>query len=428
MEVYQIISLFCTTGIRIFLCVCLLAKLMDFTIVKIRTSIYVLGGTGIVMGLSLCSLSQFYLKGIEILILFLITHLLFRKNPRICLGLIFFYEIGVSLWEFLVSAGLGIIFRSQEFIIYESLEHITAVWIVHIFMLGMVVIFSKKKRIESRRVFRLVSMIAVLGLFGVILLSSQSVILLSDDQLTTWVILSLVLMFAVLFFNLNRQYEMEKRILNLKEEQAELLERDYQTLNRTYMANAKLYHDLHNHLEVMYRYLTQGKTGEAIQYLDDLRTPIKEISQTVWIGDEAIDYLINSKISFAEQAHIALNVNIEFPRNTNIRNADLTAILGNLLDNALEATQNSTDELRFINFTMRRINNMIVIKVENSCDVPPTEDNEEIQSIKDDKQLHGWGLKSVRTAAEHYDGTLETTFKHSVFCAVVTLSYDVLPI
>ena len=59
-------------------------------------------------------------------------------------------------------------------------------------------------------------------------------------------------------------------------------------------------------IEVMYRYLEQGNTEAAIQYLDDLRTPVREIAQTVWTGDEAIDYLINSKMTFAEQQNRVL--------------------------------------------------------------------------------------------------------------------------
>lgn len=342
--------------------------------------------------------------------------------------MIFFYEIGIALWEFLISAGLGVLFQSESFIIRTTIEYMAAVWVVRFLMLSILVLVRKSNLIENKGAFRLVSVIAIAGLFGVIILSSQSVIPLSDDQLSTWMILSLVLTFAILLFNLNRQYEMEKEIARLKSEQAEYLERDYQTLNKAYAANAKLFHDLHNHVEVMYRYLEQGKTTDAIHYLEDLRAPIQEITQTVWTGDEAIDYLINSKISLAEQVHITTKVNIEFPRNTNIRSADLTAIIGNLLDNALEAAENSTDDLRFIHLTIRRIHNMLVIKVENGCEAMPVMSNGEMLSSKKDKRLHGWGLKSTRTAAEHYDGIVETFYESNTFRAVVTLSYDALKI
>ena len=216
---------------------------------------------------------------------------------------------------------------------------------------------------------------------------------------------------------------MEKEVARLQTEQAELIKNDYQNLNQIYTANAKLYHDLHNHMEMMHCYLTQGKVTDAISYLEDLRAPIQEITQTVWTGDEAIDYLINSKLSHMQAKQIETKVNIEFPRNTNIRSADLTTILGNLLDNAMEAAQKCKEGHRFVYLTVRRINNILIIKVENSFEEQPVMEDGEIQSSKEDKQRHGWGLKSARTAAESYDGSLETSFHDNVFCAVSTLFF-----
>ena len=59
-----------------------------------------------------------------------------------------------------------------------------------------------------------------------------------------------------------------------------------------------------------------------------------------------------------------MHYNIEYPQHTNIRSVDLVAILGNLLDNALEAVESTEGKLRFINLTIRRINEMLIIKLE----------------------------------------------------------------
>ena len=123
----------------------------------------------------------------------------------------------------------------------------------------------------------------------------------------------MILLFAVLFYRLSRQREMELEIAKLKQEKAEILERDYQALRRTYSDNAKLYHDLHNHIEAIYQCLTQDDIPEAVRYCEDLRAPIQEISQTVRTGDKVIDYLINSKIALAEQNKIRTKVNIDIP-------------------------------------------------------------------------------------------------------------------
>ena len=102
----------------------------------------------------------------------------------------------------------------------------------------------------------------------------------------------------------------------------------------------------------------------------------------------------------------------------------MVAILGNLLDNSLEAMEGAEDSLRFINLTIRRINDMLIIKVENGCSSAPALADGDLQTSKTDKALHGWGLRSVRTVAERYDGTIETEYNDHTFRAVVTLSFE----
>lgn len=242
--------------------------------------------------------------------------------------------------------------------------------------------------------------------------------------MTVWIIFSMLILTAVLFFYLNNQYEMEKKITQLETEKNALLTRDYQMLQNAYAANAKLFHDFHNHTEVLYRYLTREKTAEAVKYLEDLRSPLGIVAQSVWTGDEAVDCLINSKIALGVSVRIQMNCKVEYPQHTNIRSVDLVAILGNLLDNALEAVNDTEESLRYINLTIRRINEMIIIKVENGCKTAPKMEEGELQTTKADTALHGWGLKSVRAAADRYDGTIETEYKRNRFCTVVTLSYE----
>lgn len=427
MHMYQMLSYICTNGIRFFLCLGLLAKLLEFQSNTRKAGIISLGVAVVAALLPLFALPQSVVIGVEILALIAASRFLFKKETRLSLFVIFFYEIAVALWEFIVSSGLGVAFQSERFTDSSAAEYLIAVWIVRLLMLGAMVFAARNSETTQKDTFRLAAIIAVIGLFSVIALSSQTVIPINDDTLTTWIILSVLLLASILLFRINRQLAMEKEIARLTSEQAALLERDYQMLNSIYSANAKLFHDFHNHIEILHRYLLQGKTAEAMHYLEDMRTPVQEIVKTVWTGDNAVDYLINSKLSLAAQARIKTDVNIEFPRNTDIKSADLTAILGNLLDNALEACRYTKDELRFLHLVIRRINTMLIIKVENGCDVPPVESNGELQSTKQDGGLHGWGLKSVRAAAERYDGAIETQYADNIFRAVVTLSYNATP-
>ncbi len=370
--------------------------------------------------LSCLDVRQIYITGTEIIIIMLIIRHLFKAGLRMPIFLTFFYEITVALWEFMISASLGVIFRSEGFLDRNTPEYMAAVWIVRVLMIG-IAFLAVKGNGWARRI---TSVIAVAGLFGVIFLSGQDIITISDEQLTTWIIFSMLTPMAILFFYLNRQYVMEKKIAYLEKEKNVLLLRDYQLLKDTYAANAKMFHDFHNHMDVLYRYLSKGSTAEAVDYIENLRSPMQITAQASWVGDEAVDYLINSKIAIAASRNIRVKTNIEFPRHTNIRSVDLVAVLGNLLDNSLEATEDIEDSLRFINLAIRRINEMLIIKLENGCKAAPDIADGELRTTKSDTGLHGWGLRSVRTTAERYDGTVETEYGNNRFCTVVTLSYE----
>ncbi len=417
---YQIISSFFTNGLRIFFGLHLVMAALKLSGDMKKAGILSACASVFATVLSCLDVRQTYITGAEIIIIMLIIRHLFKTGLRMPLFLTFFYEITVALWEFIISAGLGVIFRSEGFLDRNTPGYMAAVWIVRALMIGIAFLAAKGNGWPRR----ITSVIAVAGLFGVIFLSGQDIITISDEQLTTWNIFSMLTPIAILFFYLNRQYAMEKKIAYLEKEKKALLLRDYQLLKDTYAANAKMFHDFHNHMDVLYRYLSKGSTAEAVDYIENLRSPMQVTAQASWVGDEAVDYLINSKIALAASRNIRVETNIEFPHHTNIRSVDLVTVLGNLLDNSLEATEGIEDRLRFINLTIRRINDMLIIKVENGCSVSPTVVDGDLQTSKTDKTLHGWGLKSVRTVAEHYDGTVETEHRGHTFRTVVTLSFE----
>ena len=417
---YQIISFLFTNGLQIFFGLYLVMAVLKLSGDMKKAGVLSACAAVFITLLSCLPIPQICIAGAEIIVMLLIIRHLFSTELRMPLFLTFFYEITVALWEFIISASLGIIFRSEGFLDRNTLKYMAAVWIVRVLML--VIAFLAVKVREG--INRVISVVAVAGLFGVIFLSGQNIITIDDEQMTTWIIFSMLILVAVLFFYLTRQYEMEKKIAHLEKEKNALLMRDYQLLKNTYAANARLFHDFHNHIEALHRYLEKDRTEEAVRYLESLRSPIEAVAQPVWVGDEAVDYLINSKITLAASREIQVNCNIEYPQHTNIRSVDLVTILGNLLDNALEAVEGTEGNLRFINLTIRRINEMLIIKLENGCKAVPAITEGELKTTKKDTDLHGWGLKSVRTAAERYDGTIETEYGNHTFCAVVTLSFE----
>ena len=414
MEYISAISYFFTNEVRLFLGLFLVAKVMNFLPKKMLLLLSAAGGV-LVTALQMAGLPTIGVLTVELLVITAVTWYCLRDKLNLCLFLIFFYEVGVGLWDFLLQAGLGIMFRSENFINPNAMEYLAGIWLVRLLMLIGAITLVKQEH-PNAGTLRALSVLVILGMFGAVTLSEQTILPLNEDQVGTWIILSIILLFAILFYRVNQQREMEAEIAKLKQEQAEIVERDYQALRRTYADNAKLYHDLHNHIEAIYQCLIQGDTKEAVRYCEDLRTPVRQISQTIWTGDKALDYLISSKMALAGQEQVKTKVNIEYPHNTNIRSVDLTTILGNLLDNALEAAKTAPEGWR--------INAMLIIKVENGYGDTPVQENGKLLTSKKDKAFHGWGLKSVQTAADRYDGTIRTDYKDHVFQSVVTLSFQ----
>lgn len=375
--------------------------------------------------LPILGLPDFYRMVLETLVIAVCASRFQGADIRMSLFLGIFYEIAAAFWQFLFAAWLGVLFRSPAFLNAETGNGQIAIWLLHLLLIILTWYLIKHPNTTGSENFRLASAIAVAGFLAVITLSEQTALTIADDTLDMWTILAVVLMMSLLVFNMNRQYEVERELAKLKSEQAELLERDYNILNNAYAINAKLFHDFHNHIGVLRQLLSHSKTAEAMQYLDELQMPVQEMTDTVWTGDETVDYLINSKAATAKENIIDYQVQVEFPRHTNLQSADLCAILGNLLDNALEAAkQVPNPEHRFIRLTIRRINQMLVIKTENSFMTAPIEKNGALKTSKDGNGLHGWGLKSAQAAAEKYDGMVQTSYSGNTFKAVATLSFQ----
>lgn len=412
-------------GLRVIVCLFLISRLLSADMPEKRSiAAGAAGAVVIAVAVFLAGLPDSYQMTLEAVWIAVCACRLLKTDRRMGLFIGIYYEIAVAFWMFLFMAGMGILFRSPDFLDQGTGNGQCAVWLLHIMLLIGIFYLHKNQDIAGKDAFRFASGVSAGGLIAVVTLSEQPVLAIPEEQLSTWTILSVVLMMSVMIFNMNRQYENEKELARLKAEQAELLERDYTTLNNAYAVNAKLFHDFHNHIGALRQLLSHEKYTDAVQYLDELQAPVREMADTVWTGDETADYLINSKTAEAAACGVQMHAQVEFPQHTNIRSADLCAILGNLLDNALEAAKQVTmPEQRVIRLIIRRINQMLVIKVENSFAAAPVQEKGELKTTKTEDGLHGWGLKSARTAAEKYDGMVQTDCAGGIFRAVATLSY-----
>ena len=233
----------------------------------------------------------------------------------------------------------------------------------------------------------------------------------------------LALMVFITYFVIESKEEKMK--LNFAEMRNQLLEENYREINDIYMSNVKLYHDLNNHLNVLYQLLDKGNEEEAKKYINEISKPILKLSQTIWTGVDVVDVIINSKIEKMKEKGIVFEINAEFPQNTNIMPHDICTILANLLDNAIEATS-KLQKCRSISLTIRKINHFLMIKVSNTCIENIEEFTQYPETTKENKELHGWGLPSVMDAVEKYEGTLKCIYQDNQFIVKIMMFFETL--
>lgn len=163
-------------------------------------------------------------------------------------------------------------------------------------------------------------------------------------------------------------------------------------------------HDIKNHLTVLAELLKAGQTDRAYEYLSNLEQAAMELSFTVRTGNAAVDALLGSKCSLAEQKGIRIQCELMVPEHSPIKDTDWCILLSNALDNAVKACEVITEEDRFIHITSRMKGNFYLMTIGNSC-------SRELREVPED----GIGLSNIRAVAEKNHGTVENTVSDGTY-------------
>lgn len=167
----------------------------------------------------------------------------------------------------------------------------------------------------------------------------------------------------------------------------------------------KLKHDMRNHLMVLASYLNGNEILEAKQYASEILDKLNLEYSYIKTGNTLLNYIVNQKLSAAKQMGIYVKAEIENLRFASVQSIDFSALLGNLLDNALEAAAHS--QKKYVELTIRQVRGYEVIKICNSIDDSVLAKNPKFNTTKNERAQHGVGLSQVRDIVEKYQGLLD---------------------
>lgn len=180
-------------------------------------------------------------------------------------------------------------------------------------------------------------------------------------------------------------------------------------------------HDYHNHLQTMKAHLALGQTDELSDYLGMLDHDLTSVDTVIKTGNVMIDAILNSKISLAISKKIDVNIKATVPRQVNISEVDLCVIIGNLLDNAMEACLKQPNEVeRFIRVYIGILKEHLYISVSNSVGGEIKKSGKTYISTKD-STTHGFGLMRTDKIVNKYSGYVNRQNEDGVFATEVML-------
>lgn len=157
--------------------------------------------------------------------------------------------------------------------------------------------------------------------------------------------------------------------------------------------------------------------------LEDMEQAIAVQEAFMNTGNQVLDVVLTTKSLQCSKKGITLNAMVDGDTLSQIHVKDICSLFGNMLDNAIEATQMvSEKEKRLITLTVHRRNQFTVIECENYSDAPLKLQNGLISTTKADKIHHGFGLKSLQKIAEKYGGGMTISKENGWFQVKILLS------
>lgn len=209
-----------------------------------------------------------------------------------------------------------------------------------------------------------------------------------------------------------------ERILLQKENQ--YYESQLKNMEQSAVVWKKMRHDLNNHFIVLRGMLDCGREDEAKKYLDDLIPHELGNKREVQSGNTAIDSILNYKMLEAEQHSVAFELDVQIPKELGISSHTMSIILGNAIDNAIEAAEKT--EEKSIHLILQYTKGRLLIQISNPYTGElQTGAGGEYPTGKAEKENHGFGLKNIRTAVEKAGGVMDIRTAEQRFILTVLL-------
>ena len=202
--------------------------------------------------------------------------------------------------------------------------------------------------------------------------------------------------------------------------QRELIETHYQEVENMYRQIRGWRHDYRNHIQTMKVHAANGDMDAIKAYLDELDTDLNTVDTVVKTGNAMADAILNSKISLAQSRNISVHCDAHIPVKLSMSELDLCCIIGNLFDNAIDASMKLPEKERLIRVYMDMKGTQLYISFTNfTADKKLSKVGGRFHTTKGDG--HGFGLVRIDNIIERLDGYLSRNSEDGAFTTEILI-------
>lgn len=235
-----------------------------------------------------------------------------------------------------------------------------------------------------------------------------------EEDITLFIInLVLIVFFNIFITNIFESISKNNELKNKVEfyEKQKNIEYEYYTaLESKYNSSRKVIHDVKNHMQTIDSLYEVGESKEAKVYLKEMYGLLDSLGQKIYTENKVLNVVINDKVHLAKKQDIDIEVFIGEVDLSFIKEIDITTIISNLLDNAIEAVKEIDNKK--ITFKIDNFNNFLIISVANSFKKVKVINND----FKTTKENHlGLGLKNIKRTTEKYLGSVNIKMANNMF-------------
>lgn len=180
-----------------------------------------------------------------------------------------------------------------------------------------------------------------------------------------------------------------------------------------------LRHDMRHHLNELSILANRHNDDEIIKYIQSMSMYLNNPYEFISSGNKDVDSLMNYMLNKAEHVLEIVNYEINVPKELEIRSFDLNVIIGNLLENAIDAAKCS--QKRWLEVSLSYEQGMLFIRIRNSYDSVAKKQGDTYTTTKKETKEHGIGLQNVKKVVDSYKGDMQISDKDNIFDVKIIL-------